>query len=143
MPSTIDSYEEDVRSWLAEGLNQQQVLQRLSQADCNTTLRTLQRRVQHWGIQTIAKKITDETIIEKAILLYSHKKLSDSQIAKEVSSQTGTTVSTQQIKSLRLNHGLLRRFAPGNEAARDAHNAQTAELLEPLLDSAGRSWGYR
>jgi hypothetical protein len=143
MPSQIDFFEEDVSSWLAQGLNRQEIIDKLAQVGCSVGLRTLQNRIKDWGIPTRARPITDEPIIEAIVHLYNHEKLSDTKIAERISSRFSTAVSVKQVKTLRLERRLLRRYGPENRETAEAHNHLTAQLMEPILDAAGRSWGYR
>jgi hypothetical protein len=97
--------------------------------------------MQEWNLQYRAQPLSDDTTKQRILHQYCFNQQSDSKISSEVNKQVGTKVTAGQVARMRREHGLLRRF--DTEVAREAHNAQTVDLLEPLLDSSGRSWGYR
>ena len=88
---TIDHFQPQLSQLKKEGLTNKQLLDWLLENGIQCTLRTLERRLQQWGIRRNAVTqmlITDE-LAERVNYLFHHTLLSDSQIAIKIAEEDG------------------------------------------------------
>jgi ATP-dependent Zn protease len=104
--SQLDLFEEDIRSWVAQGFKQEEIIRFINLQGHKASLRTLQRRIQEWGIQVNAKPLSDDTAKQLILQRYFHKKHYNTEIASRISSQISTKVTGIQVKNLRLENTL-------------------------------------
>jgi hypothetical protein len=110
---TIDHFQPEISRLIEEGLTNKQLLDwLLEEGGIQCTLRTLERRLQQWGIRRNAVTqvlITDE-LAERVNYLFHHTLLSDSQIAIKIAEEDGLQTSANQVQEIRLLFGWHRQY---------------------------------
>ena len=86
----IDCLQPQVIKLKEEGFTHKQVLDWLANEGIQCSLRTLERRLQQWGVRREAAtaEVTDE-LAERVNYLFHHNLYSDSQIASKIAEEDG------------------------------------------------------
>jgi len=141
---TLDDFQPQLSRLKEEGLTNKQLLDwLLDEKGIHCTLRTLQRRLQQWGIRSNAVAqipITDE-LAERVNYLFHHSLLSDSQIAIKIAEEDGLQSSANQVQEIRLLFGWHRRNLTPTQST--AQQQLTQQCVSQLIAGEGRSFGRR
>lgn len=129
----LDSYQDQIIDWFTHGITIDVIVERLDQ---QFSRRTIQRRLQKWGIQqrTVTQD-TPELRVQVAILF--HANLSDPEIVRALK-QSGVPIEVTAVVRIRKNQGLVRRMTPFE---RHRSDERLFEVLRQELEN-GRVEGY-
>jgi hypothetical protein len=139
----IDDLQPQIIQLKEQGFTHKQVLDWLANEGIQCTLRTLERRLQQWGVRREAAtaEVTDE-LAERVNYLFHHNLYSDSQIASKIIEEDGLQTSARQVKEIRLLFGWQRRYNTASSSTQQETVTQT--LVQDLLHTGpGRSYGRR
>jgi hypothetical protein len=141
---TIDHFQPQLSRLKEEGLTNLQLLDwLLEEGGIQCTLRTLERRLQEWGIRRAGVTqvpITDE-LAERVNYLFHHSLLSDSQIAIKIAEEDGLQTSANQVQEIRLLFGWHRQNVTPTQST--AQQQVTQQCVGELVAGEGRSFGRR
>jgi len=137
----FEEHKDTIQSMLDDYTNAEIVADLLNKG-FQTSIRSLQRRLQHWGFerQSGASGVrtgASETLIAAIDDLFHHTLLNDAQIAARLLEQ-GLQATARQIKTIRLKSGW-QRYSSGAQQA--AHTAATFQHVEHVLNGPGRTFG--
>jgi hypothetical protein len=139
---TIDHFQPQLSRLKEEGLTNKQLLDWLLEEEgIQCTLRTLERRLQEWGVRRNAMTqvpITDE-LAERVNYLFHHTLLSDSQIAIKIAEEDGLQSSANQVQEIRLLFGWHRRNLTPTQGT--TQQQLTQQHVGQLITGEGRSFG--
>jgi hypothetical protein len=141
--STIDDFQQQILERKEQGWTHETVLFWLrNHMGCQTSIRTLNRRLQDWNFRrNTAMAVTPAIVEEVRQLYFHHYQLSDAQIACQIRDEEGNSPTTNQVIEIRHQHGFTRR---ARDAADLAERSATTRLyVQDALNNEGRSWGIR
>ena len=105
----MDKFKQDITELFNAGVTQAQILVELQLKGCSTSIISLRRRLEMWGLRRRTNLQETPELLDTVRDCYLYKKLSDSQIAAKIASDTGTSPTARQIRSIRIKLRLLGR----------------------------------
>jgi hypothetical protein len=133
----LESYRDEIVDWFQHGITVNIIVERLNQQfQVLCSSRTIQRRLQKWGIyQRTITQDTSELRAQIAILF--HANLSDTNIVRALK-QSGVPIEVTAVVRIRKNQGLIRRMTPFE---RHRSDERLFEVLKKELEN-GRVEGF-
>jgi hypothetical protein len=134
----LESYkDEKIIDWFQHGITVDIIVERLNQQfQVLCSCRTIQRRLQKWGIyQRTITQDTSELRAQIAILF--HANLSDTNIVRALK-QSGVSIEVTAVVRIRKNQGLIRRMTPFERPRSDE---RLFDILKKELEN-GRVEGF-
>ena len=129
----LDSYQDQIIDWFTHGITVDVIVQRLDQ---QFSRRTIQRRLQKWGIQQ--RTVTQDTPELRAqVAILFHMNLSDLNIVRALK-LSGIAIEVTGVVRIRKSQGLVRRMNPFERFRSDQ---RLFEVLKQELEN-GRVEGY-
>jgi hypothetical protein len=140
--ANIDEFEDDLQQLKNEGSTMAELVAYLSERGIQTSLRTLERRFQAWGIRERTGQPITDALANRVKDIYRSSLLSDSEIASKIAEEEGLSLSPWQVSKIRRQHGLLRRIRSTDLASQQ--RSKTHDLVHTMLvNGPGRSFGQR
>ena len=141
---TLDHFQPPLSRLNEEGLTNKQLLDwLLEEKEIQCTLRSLERRLQQWGVRCNAMTqvpITDK-LAERVNYLFHHSLLSDSQIAIKIAEEDGLQSSANQVQEIRLLFGWHRQNLTPTQSTAQQQLAQ--QYVGQFIAGEGRYFGRR
>ena len=142
----ISDYQLQITTWKEEGLTNSEIIGRLYDEGVQTSISTLKRHLQNWGVRCsriTTLPVTDE-LINRVQDLYLKNLLSDTQIASRIADEQGNCPTANQIKEIRLKHNIQRRVKKHDDSISALRTEATRAAVAHLVkEDGGRSFGYR
>jgi hypothetical protein len=140
-PDPFDEHKDDIQAMINDHTNKE-IVQELSQRGFQTSLRSLERRLQIWGFRRHSGARGTNTPVSEALInavddLFHHTLLNDTQIAARLLEQ-GLQTTGRQVRSIRQRSGWLRVTSGPDRAARAA---ATFQQVRQVLNGPGRTFG--
>jgi hypothetical protein len=136
---SIDDYQQDITQLKTAGATHEEVLDWLTSYGVNTTISTLKRRLQQWGVRTNNAHQDLPLLTAQIDHIYNHSRQTDSQIA-ETLRDNGADIKPRQVKKLRLaSRNLMRNNdVPTQQSQQQATHQAMGDLV---LYGTGRRFG--
>ena len=129
-PEQYEALRDLIQDLVQQGLTNKAIVAILNDDEgFKTSVRSLQRRLNSWGLsRDTASTITDE-LVEVVNLLFHHTLLNDDAIAARIFDDHGLQISRRQVRSIRSRFSWLRASTSPAKAARTCHKCPSGDLL--------------
>jgi len=101
----IDDFQLQITHMKRDGHTHNQVLIWLQEQGIYTSITTLKRRLQIWGVHQHSRVQLSDELAERVNWLFHHTLLSDSQIASRIADEDGLETTENQVQEIRLLFG--------------------------------------
>ncbi|KAI1432975.1 hypothetical protein GGR50DRAFT_547302 [Xylaria sp. CBS 124048] len=109
LPSNINQFQEKIAASYAAGDSIPSILRSIKEQGCDCTQRTLERRIQLWGLQRHALSVHTDAVVSRIQFLFFVQGWTDEYIKDDLE-RAGVSTTVRTIQNIRLKHGMRRRF---------------------------------
>ncbi|KAI0466629.1 hypothetical protein F4859DRAFT_293643 [Xylaria cf. heliscus] len=139
-PSNVDDFRDEAIALYETGASVPSIYQTIVEKGCKCSQRTLERRIQTWGIGgTRAGRIRSHRVLSRIQFLFYYRGLDDQAIKADLAS-AGVSLSIRAIKHIRARNGMKRRYRTDEERNQTVQRA--SEWLEQHLESSTQVRGF-
>jgi hypothetical protein len=114
-PSSIDNFKDDITNSYESGVLIDGILQSLVRQGFHGNKRTLERRINAWGLRRMGPSVKGNDEVVSRIRFLFEQGWKDTDICTDLRG-SGTAISARTVQHIRLGHGLKRRIRMPGQA---------------------------